>query len=283
MASTLNVVTLRPGFGERVTFDDDQFAATMILSTRIGSALVASLTHLLLSVLIAAVAGAFVFLVWYPAPYDQLSGGRELFLLMIFIDVICGPLLTLVIFNPNKPKRELWRDLALVAMIQLFALGYGLQTVWAARPLFLVFEVDRFKVVGQPDIPVLSTQALATTIRPSIFSGPTVVAVREPDDENERQKILFESIQGGRDYAHHPEFYIFYDMASGRRALLRSKPLSIFLNKHPSQNMIAMKLAKEKDSDVSDWLYVPVIARQDWVAVLNKQGKIQGFLKGDGF
>lgn len=31
------------------------------------------------------------------------------------------------------------------------------------------------------------------------------------------------------------------------------------------------------------WLYLPVIARQDWVAVLDQQGQIQGFLRGDGF
>ena len=36
-------------------------------------------------------------------------------------------------------------------------------------------------------------------------------------------------------------------------------------------------------ADVAQWLYLPVIARQDWVAVLDKQGQIQGFLRGDGF
>jgi hypothetical protein len=36
-------------------------------------------------------------------------------------------------------------------------------------------------------------------------------------------------------------------------------------------------------ADMAHWLYLPVIARQDWVAVLDKQGQIQGFLRGDGF
>ena len=39
----------------------------------------------------------------------------------------------------------------------------------------------------------------------------------------------------------------------------------------------------EKGADMAQWLYLPVIARQDWVAVLNNQGQIQGFLRGDGF
>ena len=30
-------------------------------------------------------------------------------------------------------------------------------------------------------------------------------------------------------------------------------------------------------------VYLPVVGRQDWVAVLDQQAQIQGFLKGDGF
>ena len=45
----------------------------------------------------------------------------------------------------------------------------------------------------------------------------------------------------------------------------------------------ARKLALEKGIDMAEWLYLPVIARQDWVVMLNRQGNIQGFLRGDGF
>ena len=40
--------------------------------------------------------------------------------------------------------------MALVAVIQLAALDFGLHTVWQARPLYLVMEIDRFKVVTRP-------------------------------------------------------------------------------------------------------------------------------------
>lgn len=252
-------------------------------STRISSAIRVSLAHLLLSLLVAGVAGALVFLVWYPAPYQNLSGGRELFWLVMVVDVICGPLLTAVLFNPAKPRRELWRDLTMVAIIQLCALGYGLQTVWAARPLFLVLEVDRFKVLGRPDLPGLSLSELAPAIRPSFFSGPIAVALRDPKDEKERQTVLFESIQGGRDYGERPEFYLPYQRDNAFKSLTRAQPLSIFLEKRPDQKDAAQKLAADKKADLAQWIYLPVLARQDWVAVLDKQGQIQGFLKGDGF
>ena len=34
---------------------------------------------------------------------------------------------------------------------------------------------------------------------------------------------------------------------------------------------------------MAQWFYLPVVAREDWVAVLDKQGQIQRFLKGDRF
>ena len=256
---------------------------TIRSSTRIYSAIRASLGHLLLSLVVAGIAGALVFLVWYPAPYQNLSGGRELFWLVMMVNVISGPLLTAVLFNPAKPRRELYRDLLMVALIQLGALGYGLQTVWAARPLFLVLELDRFKVLGRPDLPGFSLSALSSNLMPTFFSGPVAVAIRDPKDEKERQTVLFESVQGGRDYAERPEFYIPYEGENALKSLKLAKPLSVFLQQQPDQSEAAQKLAADKRADITLWMYLPVIARQDWVAVLDKQGQIQGFLKGDGF
>jgi len=62
------------------------------------------------------------------------------------VDVILGPLITLTVFNRSKPRSELVRDLTVVGLIQLAALGYGLWTVFVARPVHLVFEYDRFRV-----------------------------------------------------------------------------------------------------------------------------------------
>jgi len=120
-------------------------------------------------------------------------------------------------------------------------------------------------------------------MRPSFFSGPVTVAIRDPKDERERQTVLFESVQGGRDYAERPEFYLPYEGAAAYKALHRAKPLSVFLQKQPNQRNDAGELAKVKRAEVSELKYLPVIALQDWVAVLDKKGHIQGFLKGDGF
>ncbi len=252
-------------------------------TSRIAAAGKAAAYHLLISLLVAAIAAALVFLVWYPYPYRDLSGGRELFLLVMGVDIVCGPMLTLVLFNPTKPKAELWRDMALVVLIQLGALGYGLWTVWQARPLYLVLEVDRFKVITQTTVDEAALGALPSELRPGLLAGTMVVGIREPKDAQEREKIMFEAAQGGRDYGERPDFYVPYTPTAAAKALVKARPLSVFLQKQPCQQTAATELASKNGADISQWMYLPIIARQDWVAVLDKQGQIQGFLKGDGF
>ena len=101
---------------------------------------------------VAALAATLVLGVWFPAPYRSLAGGLHLFWLVVIVDVVCGPLLTAVLYNPRKSRRELTLDLSLVALVQLAALIYGLYSVALARPVALVHEVDRFVAVTQAQI-----------------------------------------------------------------------------------------------------------------------------------
>ena len=252
-------------------------------SFRLRAAAWAAGIHLLFSAGVALLAGALVFGFWFPYPYREMAGGRELFLLIVVVDVVCGPLLTLVLYNPVKPRAELWRDLGLVVLIQLAALGYGLHTVWQARPVFLVQEVDRFKVITLPELDAEDVAKLPPALQPRWIGGPITVAIREPKDAQEREKVMFESIEGGRDYAERPEFYLPYEGAAALKALQRAKPLAAFLDKQPSQRSAAAEMAASKGLDMAQLVYLPVVGRQDWVAVLDAQAQIQGFLKGDGF
>lgn len=253
------------------------------LNLRLRAAGFASAIHLLGSVLIAAVAAILVFGFWYPFPYRELAGGRELFVLIVLVDIVLGPLLTLVLFAPSKVSKELWRDLTIVVMFQFIGLGYGVWTVWQARPLFLVAEVDRFKVISRPVLEQGSIDALPLGLQPRSFSGPITTAIRDPRDANEKNTVLFESIQGGRDYGERPDFYIPYEGAAALKSLKRARPLEPFLQKYPLQRKSALELANTAGLRLESVLYLPVIARQEWIALLNERGIVIGFLKGDGF
>ena len=255
----------------------------MAFQHRIRSAACAAVLHFGGSVVVALLAAALVFGLWFPYPYRELAGGRELFLLIVVVDVVCGPLLTLVLYNPAKPRAELWRDLGLVVIIQLAALAYGLHVVWQARPVYLVQEVDRFKVITLPELDATELANLPSNLQPRWMAGPITVAIRAPKNTEEQQKVMFESVQGGRDYGERAEFYLPYEGVDALKALQRAKPLVMFLQKQPTQENAARALAANKGLDMAQLVYLPVVGRQDWVAVLDQQAQIQGFLKGDGF
>src|SRR6185295_19523130 len=88
--------------------------------------------HLLISAVIASMVLAVMMLLWYPRPFFEAAGGKMLLLLMIGVDVIVGPLLTFIVFDPRK--KQLKVDLAIIAVLQVAALAYGGWVMFEARP-----------------------------------------------------------------------------------------------------------------------------------------------------
>jgi hypothetical protein len=252
----------------------------MINQLRFKTSLKAMAWHFWGSLLVAFIVAALVFGIWFPYPYRQLAGGTELFFLIMGVDIACGPLLTFVIYNPAKSKRELLMDLSLVVVLQLAALAYGIWTVHQARPLYLVHEVDRFKVIALADIEAAELGKLPETLQPHLFKGPQITGLRDASKE-EREKVMFESVQGGRDFGERPSFYAPYDAVAAEKAYQKAKPIADFSKKYPRKQADVNKL--QITAGEGQLRYLPIIARQDWIAVLNPKGEIVGYMQGDGF
>ena len=145
-----------------------------------------------------------------------------------------------------------------------------------ARPLYLVCEVDRFKVIAISDVNSEELLILPQDMRPKILSGPKVVGIRDPKNSEERSKVLFESLQGGRDFGERPEFYEKYEGDIAKKSMLRARKLESFSNVSNAEREFGA-------ANIKNLYYLPVVARQDWIAVLDMNGNILGFLKGNGF
>ena len=159
--------------------------------------------HLCISLCLAALAAALVFGLWYPYPYREISGGRELFWLIISVDVVMGPLLTLVVYNRAKSRREKLLDFSVIGALQLAALCYGLWTVAQARPVHLVFAYSRFEVVHKVDIDPESLGKTPAGIDALPLSGPTALSLR-PTAGNETFEVTMAEL-GGLPAAARPE------------------------------------------------------------------------------
>ncbi len=252
-------------------------------TTRFKVAAKAATMHFTLSVLVALIAAGLVFGLWFPGAYRDMAGGTELFLLIVIVDIVCGPLLTLVLYNPAKSKRELFLDLGLVALVQMAALLYGLWTLWDVRPLYVPHEYDRFKVVSLNDLRGADTGMLPQALQTGFFKGPQVVGLRQPKDGDERNKVLFAALSGGADYGERPDFYIPFEGEAMAKTLARSKAVKDFVLRYPDQKAAVEKIAADSKQSVDQMRYLPIRSRNNWIAVLTPAGQIAGFVPGDGF
>ena len=100
---------------------------------------------------------------WYQWPGWYLTGVFHVTAILGGVDVTLGPLVTLLIANPKKPRRELARDISIVAAVQLIALVYGAGVLWHGRPLYYTFTVNRLVYVQAWEIPA-DEMALAVRV-----------------------------------------------------------------------------------------------------------------------
>lgn len=252
---------------------------------RFHSAMRAAAWHLFASVLVACCAAGLVFGVLYPAPYAQMLGGFELFALVVGVDVVCGPLLTFVLFNPVKSRLELSLDLGIVGCLQLAALVYGLQTVWVARPMYLAYEVDRFRVVTQADLEPEEIEKGVSAMGTRVGGSPIVIGVQvaqvdDPDYLSQLQLSL-----NGQEAAFRTDRWRPYTNFKAQ-VLERSHGMAALYAKHPEA---AFKIAAaismtNKSADELKWLPIQSRKSTAWTALVSSAtAQVVGYVELDGF
>lgn len=234
---------------------------------------------------IALLAALLIFGLWFPYPYREMSGGIRLFLMLMAIDMVVGPLLTFAVFNRLKPLKELRRDLFVIGLLQLGVLGYGLWTVTMARPVHLVFEIDRFRVVHAVDVPPELLVKAPPELRGFSLAGPTLLSVRDFRNAEESLEFTVAALQGLHLGAR-PELWATYEAAKPQ-VLAAAKPLETLIQRFPehfSHIETALKNASSDDqrSPVS---FVPMASRDTfWTVLINANtAEVIAFVPIDSF
>ncbi|WP_339486611.1 TfpX/TfpZ family type IV pilin accessory protein [Pseudomonas sp. EL_65y_Pfl2_R95] len=257
----------------------------MYLSKRYKPAIIFSLKHLCCSVSIALLSAYLVFYIWYPAPYDVLAGGRELFLLVISVDIVAGPLLSLVVYNPVKSKKELFCDIGIVVFLQVLALAYGLYSMSQARPVFLAYEGDRFQVVSVADIDLDAIAMAPAELKSLSFSGPKLIGVKLLGSTD---KGYVESIQlamAGQPPSFRPERWAEYQSQSSN-VVRHARALSELISHYPESQAHIDEMVKKSGVALDQLGFYPVLSYKavGWVIVVDlKWGRPVFFLDLDGW
>ena len=166
----------------------------------------AFLIHLGSSAGIVGVIAALMLLIWYPQPWFEHDGGWTVFRLILLVDVVLGPLLTLIVYRRGKP--ELRRDLGIIVAVQLGALAFGVTTMLQHRPVFLVYAENNFFTVtwketreGTRDLARL--EQLSTPL----VAGLPLMYLQMPADAARRAEIRNARERGGPAVSSHGDYY----------------------------------------------------------------------------
>ncbi len=241
--------------------------------------------HLLGSACVAALAACLVFVLWYPSPHTAMSGGAGLFLLITGIDLVMGPLITFAIFDRRrKPWSELRRDLVIVVLLQLAALGYGLYVMHTVRPVALALENARFRVVTAQDVLLDELPKAQPAFQQMSHMGPVTVNTALPATAEEQFDSVTQAL-AGHDIGMRPKFWRAWDDNARARVKTIAKPVES-LRKHYPKRAAELDAALQRTGRPEAQLrYVPVLSRYgDWVAFVDaKSGDIVGYAPFDGF
>jgi hypothetical protein len=223
----------------------------------------ASGIHLLLSVVIVGAVLLFMLSVWYPQPLFEAAGGSHLIFILAAVDVTIGPLLTAIVFKSGK--KSLKFDLTVIAILQLAALVYGVQIVYRARPIYLVFTVDRFEVVMAKDIdPKDLAKVTRAEFRRLPLGSPRVIAVAAPTEPRLNNEVLSSAL-AGKDLQMFPQYYVEYSQLTAQ-ALAKARPVQI-LRKRDAATLDAFLQTRKLTDDAVRFLPLHAMKRDGAVIV----------------
>ena len=178
--------------------------------------------HLLISFSLLTLILVALYVGWYHWPGWYLLEAETVVGLLVLVDIGLGPLATLLVSNPSKPRTEWRRDIAFIATVQLLALGYGAHTLWVGRPVFYALSLDRVEVVRAltfKDETVQAARLQGATILPEWSALPRWIWAPLPDDAEKREEIINSAMSGGDDVVVMPQY--FRPWADGKAAMDR--------------------------------------------------------------
>lgn len=217
----------------------------------------AAAIHFVVTFAVAFGVAALIFFAWFPGTFAEMVGGQKLLSLVVASDIILGPLISLVIFNRKKPRKELVTDYVVVGGVQLAALFYGLFVVSVSRPVIVAFMVDRFEVVTRIELDDADIeQAKEPQYRSLSWLGPKLVYVELPADVNERNELIFSAV-AGKDAQLMPKYYRSYEQKVDQ-VKEKAKPLDSLLSAHPEKTKEVERAVEGLKYPKTRLLWLPV-------------------------
>lgn len=220
------------------------------------------LSHLALSAILSLVIMAVVFFVWYPFPLASATGVSTIFLMLLAIDMLLGPLLGFFVYKSGKKTLKL--DLAVVIVIQLSAMFYGVFNIFEGRPVWIVYNVDRFDLIRANDIETKANN----------YFGPKYAAIQLSQNNSQRNTDLFNEVIGGVALTQQPNRYVSLEKVK-KDIEFRARKLSELKNYNINVDFNSLT---RNYSEADSWVPLKANVKSMVVLVNKKQGRVVGIV-----
>lgn len=166
-------------------------------------------SHLTVSLVIFAIITYLMYFHMYPQPLFEIDGGWQGFKILILVDIILGPCITLIIFNPKKEKLLL--DVTIIATIQISSLLYGLHAIYTSRPAIVAYADDTIRTIpyssledlGVPKklidkIPTTTPLWVYADIPRDVVHAEQLISLQKIDEYESTQTLKLKAMKAGR-------------------------------------------------------------------------------------
>lgn len=160
-----------------------------------ASRLSAFFIHLAISAGIFVILSGIIYFYLYPGVLFTTDGGSQGIKIIAGVDLVIGPLLTLIIFNPKKDKLK--QDLFVICFLQTALLIIGMHLVYNARPIAVIFSDGKYHTMSKASFDL---HGLDYTVLDTHYFRPTYYIIPPLQDEDEAAKETFNQLTEGPIY-----------------------------------------------------------------------------------
>lgn len=217
--------------------------------------------HFAISLVIFLILLYFILVQWYPQPLFSTDGGWRVIRIIVGVDLILGPVLTLIVFKSGKPGLKF--DLAMIALVQTLALSWGVWNTYNERPAALIYTLDFFTPV--PAYQLAEQGMTAKKLKQFGNEWPVVIYIDVPKEK--LSEILSESMQSGKPLYLQTQYYSQFNKGQTKTLKENSMNIEKYVEDKPKLKKLYQHslLTGSAKTNIS---YLALHSREKWVTAV---------------
>ena len=199
--------------------------------------------------------------------------------MLIFVDLILGPLLVFIVFKEGK--KYLNFDINVLLGIQIIAFIFGAYSLFLKHPAYAVFTGDRFTLTNVSEI--YPYQPWYKDFGRLFLSSPALVIAKLPDDEQQKSNLILDIVLNQQpDIDKRPQYYHSFN---AHRETIFSKSISannLFSN--PAAKQKLQQFMTQQKGKIADYAFFPLQGndKKHVIWVFNRQTTLPvGIIESD--